>query len=234
MGYPPPPLNFRMKKVPWTKIDLPFQLKKPVLGLGADVKSSLCFAYRRSAFLSGPINDLEAPDNFRQFKDQAAYINRRFGLIPEVIAYDSHPEYFSTKYILNLSRTKKADPLGRARLVPVQHHHAHIAACMLENKLENQRVIGVAFDGTGFGGDSTLWGGEFLVADYRHYRRAAHLRYVPLLGGAKAVREPWRVAAAWLYQAFGERFLDLDLDFLKRINVSKSEINFTKSCSESV
>ena len=158
---------------------------------------------------------------------------RNFRLIPRIIAYDKHPEYFSTKYILSLSKlskTKNAHPVRNttlpkyiakisngARLIPVQHHHAHIASCMLENKLKNQKVIGVAFDGTGFGDDSTLWGAEFLVADYHDFRRAAHLRYIPLLGGEKAIMQPWRVVSAWLYLAFGKDFLDLDLDFCRQI-----------------
>ncbi|MFC1658770.1 hypothetical protein ACFL1D_05250 [Candidatus Omnitrophota bacterium] len=207
-----------MKRESWTKINLPFKLRQPVLGLGADIKNSLCFAYRRCAFMSKAVNDLAMPENFQKFKRQAACINRHFGLSPRVIAYDSHPEYFSTKYILNFSRAKDVKPGNRTRLIPVQHHHAHIASCMLENKLKNQKVIGVAFDGTGFGGDSTLWGAEFLVADYQRFRRAAHLRYIPLVGGAKAVTQPWRVAAVWLCQVFGRRFLNLDLEFLKTID----------------
>ncbi len=215
----------------WSEIDLPFKIKKPILAVGADIKNSLCFAYRRSAFINEVINDLEIPDNFKKFQRRISLIPQRFGLSPRIIAYDKHPGYFSTKYILDLQKVKNINSARNSalakcrakisdgpRLIPVQHHHAHIASCMLENKLSNQRVIGVAFDGTGFGSDSTLWGAEFLVADYRDFKRAAHLRYIPLLGGKKAIYEPWRVASAWLCLAFGNNFLDLDLDFLKRIN----------------
>ncbi len=198
------------KMMPLLKIDLPFRIKKPILAVGADIKNSLCFAYNKSAFISEAINNLELLSNFNKFQKKITSIPKCFGLSPRIIAYDKHPEYFSTKYILNLPRARAA------RLIPVQHHHAHIASCMLENKLSNQRVIGVAFDGTGFGSDHTLWGAEFLVADYENFQRAAHLRYIPLLGGQKAIFQPWRVSAAWLYLAFGNNFLDSG--FLKRIN----------------
>ena len=197
--------------MPLLKIDLPFNIKKPILAVGADIKNSLCFAHHRSAFISEVINDLELISNFNKFQKRITSIPRRFGLLPKVIAYDIHPEYFSTKYILNLPKARKM------KLIPIQHHHAHIASCMLENKLVNQKVIGVAFDGTGFGNDHTLWGAEFLIADYQEFQRVAHLKYIPLLGAKRAIYEPWRVASAWLYLAFGNNFLDLDLDFIRRI-----------------
>jgi len=194
------------------KVELPFKIKEPILAVGADIKNSLCFAYDRSAFISEVINDLEIMDNFKKFQRKITSIPKCLRLQPRIIAYDKHPEYFSTKYVLNLPKAAKT------RFIPIQHHHAHIASCMLENKLSNQRVIGVAFDGTGFGNDDTLWGAEFLIADYKDFKRAAHLRYIPLLGGRRAIYEPWRLASAWLYLAFGNNFLDLDLDFVNRIN----------------
>ena len=194
------------------KIELPFKIKKPILAAGADIKNSICFAYHRFAFLNQVINNLELQDNFNKFQREISSIPKSFGLLPKIIAFDKHPEYFSSKYILNLPRT---DGL---RIIPVQHHHAHIASCMAENKLTNQKIIGIAFDGTGFGDDNTLWGAEFLISDYRNFSRAAHLRYIPLLGGIRAIYQPWRVASAWLYLAFRDNFLDIDLDFIKKIN----------------
>ena len=196
----------------WLKIELPLKIKKPILAVGADIKNSLCFAYHRTAFIGQVIDDLELMSNFNKFQKSITSIPQRFGLPPKIIAYDKHPEYFSTKYILNLSRA------NNAKLIPVQHHHAHIASCMFENKLNNEKVIGVAFDGTGLGSDHTLWGAEFLIANYQDFYRAAHLRYIPLLGGKRAIQEPWRTAFAWLYLAFGNTLLDLDLDFVKGIN----------------
>jgi hydrogenase maturation protein HypF len=192
------------------KIDLPYKIHKPVLAVGADMKSSPCLAYGRSVFVSQTINDLQQPENFHKFQKTIALLVRRIKRQPRIIAYDPHPEYFSTKYILSLAGIKDK------RLIPVQHHHAHIASCMLENGLPNQKVIGVVFDGTGLGSDNTIWGAEFLIADYRRFSRAAHLRYIPLLGGQAAILQPWRIAAAWLYLTFGNNFLNLN--FAKRIN----------------
>jgi hydrogenase maturation protein HypF len=112
-----------------------------------------------------------------------------------VVAHDLHPEYLSTKYALELDGVE---------LEGVQHHHAHVAACLADNG-EAGPVIGVAFDGLGFGTDGTIWGGELLVADLEGFRRAGHLEQVPMPGGAAAIKEPWRMAAAWLDAAFGPR-----------------------------
>jgi hydrogenase maturation protein HypF len=105
---------------------------------------------------------------------------------------------------------------GGWRLEPVQHHHAHIAACLADNGLKKQKVIAVAFDGTGLGDDRTIWGAEFLLCDYRDYRRVGHLKEVPLLGGERAILEPWRLAAAWLYLGAKNNFWRLKVDFLKK------------------
>ncbi len=201
-----------MGEMSWLRIELPFMVNSPVLAVGTDMKSSLCFIYKRSAFLSGLLNDLQVPENLERFKRRLSSLKRRFGLTPRIIAYDRHPDYLCTRYILSRRDS------WRARFVSVQHHHAHIASCMLENGLANRRVIGVAFDGTGFGDDGCLWGAEFLIADYRRFRRVAHLRYVPLLGGEIAILQPWRVTAAWLYLALGRRFLDLSLSPVMKIS----------------
>ena len=107
---------------------------------------------------------------------------------PEVVAHDLHPEYLSTKYALDLPDVE---------LIGVQHHHAHIASCLADNGAAGP-VIGVAFDGLGYGSDGTLWGGEFLLADLTGFQRLAHLVPVPMPGGAAAIRQPWRMAAAYL------------------------------------
>jgi hydrogenase maturation protein HypF len=122
-----------------------------------------------------------------------------------------HPEYLSTKYALDL-------PGDSYPLLPVQHHHAHIASCMAENNILDEKVIGVAFDGLGYGDDETLWGGEFLVCDFKNYSRAAHLAYLPMPGGSTAIKEPWRMACAYLYHTFGENFTSLNIEFTKMLN----------------
>jgi hydrogenase maturation protein HypF len=112
----------------------------------------------------------------------------------------------------------------RYTLYAIQHHHAHTASCMAENGLKNQKVIGVAFDGTGLGADGTLWGAEFLLCDYKNFIRAAHLKEIPLLGGEKAILEPWRLAAAWLYLLYGRKFLNLKINFVRNLDKDKWRI----------
>ena len=127
-----------------------------------------------------------------------------------MVAYDLHPEYLSTKFALALEDIVK---------IEVQHHHAHVASCMADNLIDGE-VIGVAFDGLGFGLDGKLWGGEFFVADFCDAERVAHLANVPLAGGTKAIREPWRLAAVYLQRTFGDNFCDLDLPFIRQMDRS--------------
>jgi hydrogenase maturation protein HypF len=176
------------------EIQLPFKLKQPVLAFGAQSKNTLCFAERDTANLSPGHADLSRPQDFARFEKTVKYFLRRK---PKIIACDPHPGYLSTKYAQLYAK--------RYPLSAIQHHHAHIASCMAENGLANQRVLGVAFDGTGLGNDGKLWGGEFLVCDYRSFRRRASLREIPLLGGEQAIREPARAAFAWLGLAYGNR-----------------------------
>jgi hydrogenase maturation protein HypF len=160
------------------------------------LKNTFCHARERFAFLSHHIGDLENYETLQSFEDGVAHFERLFRIQPEAIVYDLHPNYLATRYALERAGREGLQTIG------VQHHHAHIAACMAENGLRCERpVIGVAFDGTGFGDDGAIWGGEFLVADYKGYQRAAHLAYQPLPGGDAATRNPWRVALAYLWQA---------------------------------
>ena len=159
---------------------------RPVLACGAELKNTFCLTRDGRAFVSHHIGDLENHETLRAFEEGIEHFRRLFDIAPELIAYDPHPEYLSTKYALD------QDLPG----VAVQHHHAHIASCLADNGADGP-VIGVAFDGTGYGTDGTLWGGEFLVADLRGFERAGHLEPVPLPGGAAAIREPWRMAAAY-------------------------------------
>ncbi len=180
-GYAPEPLALA-RPVP-----------RPVLGCGAELKSTFCLARGRHAFLSHHIGDLENYDTLRSFTEGIAHFRRLFDVQPEVVAHDLHPEYLSTKYALELAERETAG----VELVGVQHHHAHIASCLADNG-EGGPVLGVAFDGLGYGTDGTLWGGEFLLADLTGFQRLAHLVPVPMPGGATAIRQPWRMAAAYL------------------------------------
>jgi hydrogenase maturation protein HypF len=155
-----------------------------------------CLAKEQHAFVSHHIGDLENVETLRSFTEGIEHFRRLFDVDPRVVAYDLHPEYLSTKYALDRAQTD-------VDLVGVQHHHAHVASCLADNGWPagpgaGGRVIGVAFDGTGYGTDGTLWGGEFLIADYAGFERAGHLAPVPLPGGGAAIRQPWRMAAAYL------------------------------------
>jgi len=176
-------------------VHLPFPVR-PVLAVGAELKNTFCLTRERYAFLSQHIGDMENYETLRFFEQMVEQLERTFRVVPEAIVHDMHPGYLSTRYAREQA-TRKGLPL-----VAVQHHHAHIAACMAENGLTGEKpVIGVAFDGTGYGSDGAIWGGEFLIADYASFRRAAHLRYMPLPGGDAAIRRPCRVALAYLWAA---------------------------------
>lgn len=179
----------------------PFPVRLPVdapptLATGAEMKNAFCVTRDRYAFLSHHIGDLENFETLQSFEDGVAHYEKLFRVAPQLLAYDLHPDYLATRYALARSEREQIRATG------VQHHHAHIASCMAENALDGrERVIGVAFDGTGYGEDGAIWGGEFLIADYAGYERAAHLAYVPLPGGDRAAREPWRMALAYLHRA---------------------------------
>jgi hydrogenase maturation protein HypF len=194
-------------------IKLPFKIKNPVLALGTQTQNTVCFARGYLAYLSPPLRDLSSPDDFFKFEKAVKFFLKKN---PKVIAYDLHPEYQSSRYALSLP--------GRYRMIPLQHHHAHIASVMAQGGLKNQKTIGVAFDGTGLGSDNRIWGAEFLVCDYKNFQRKAHLKEIPLLGGEKAILEPWRLAAAWLYQAYKDGFLNLNIDAVKRMDKNKWKV----------
>lgn len=182
-GYAPDPLI------------LPFDTPE-ILATGPELKNTFCLVRAPYAFLSHHIGDLENYETLDAFEKGIEHYQRLFRVKPVVLACDQHPDYLATRYAQERACAENLP------LVEVQHHHAHIAACMADNSLDgSQPVIGVALDGTGYGDDGAIWGGEFLVADYRGYRRAAHLRYTRLPGGDRAVREPWRVALSWLQSA---------------------------------
>ncbi|HEY1318665.1 MAG TPA: carbamoyltransferase HypF, partial [Streptosporangiaceae bacterium] len=164
---------------------------RPVLACGAELKNTFCLARGRHAFVSHHIGDLENAETLRSFTEGIEHFRRLFDIDPQVVAYDLHPEYLSTKYALELEDV---------HLEGVQHHHAHIASCLADNghRAEDGPVIGVAFDGTGYGPDGTIWGGEFLAAGLAAFERGGHLAPVPMPGGAAAIRQPWRMAAAYV------------------------------------
>ncbi|KAB0666103.1 carbamoyltransferase HypF [Oryzomonas japonica] len=179
-------------------VRLPFTVP-PLLAVGAELKGAVCLAQGDQAFLSQHIGDLQNSSTADSFRHTIRHLSGILEIAPQLVACDLHPDYISS-----LHATESGLPLTR-----VQHHHAHMAACMAENGLEGE-VVGIIFDGTGFGTDGTIWGGEFLVGGYEGFQRAGNFLPVPLAGGDTAVREPWRMALAWLYRSQGKGAFELD------------------------
>ena len=174
------------------------------LAVGGQLKNTVCLTKNDHAFLSQHIGDLENLESYRFFEDAVGHLEDILGIQPQVIAHDLHPDYFSTRWALERQST---------RTIGVQHHHAHIASCMADNRLEGE-VIGIALDGAGYGSDGNIWGGEVLIADYQNANRAAHFEHVPMPGGEAAIREPWRMAVSYLAHNFPGDLAELDLPFL--------------------
>ncbi|MBW3542824.1 MAG: carbamoyltransferase HypF [Planctomycetes bacterium] len=208
-------------------IPLPVSCPRPILAVGGQLKATFALGIGRQAILSHHLGDLDHYQAARAFERDMALYEELFAVEPEVIAHDLHPDYASTRYALSRgSRVESREPdasvvrnvsgSGPSTLdsrpssgprlstldsrLPVQHHHAHMASCMAENGLTGP-AIGVTFDGTGYGTDGAIWGGEFLVGDYGGFHRAAHFRYVGMPGGERAIQEPWRMAVAHLLDA---------------------------------
>ncbi|MBM3179214.1 MAG: carbamoyltransferase HypF [Chloroflexi bacterium] len=180
-GYSPFPV-----KLPW---DVP-----PLLAAGSELKNTFCITNKNYAFLSHHIGDMENYETLKSFEQGVEYFEKLFRVKPEALACDMHPNYLATRYALERAERENIPTFS------VQHHHAHIAACMAEHGLDGSHpVIGIAFDGTGYGDDGTIWGGEILIADYKSYQRAAHLEYFPLPGGDAAIKRPARTALALLW-----------------------------------
>jgi hydrogenase maturation protein HypF len=178
-------------------IDLGIEMRE-VLAFGGELKNTFCLTKGRYAILSQHIGDLENYETMRFFEETVANLKHVFKVAPVALAHDLHPNYMSTRMALTAN-------IGRK--IGVQHHHAHIASCMAENHLRG-RILGVALDGTGFGTDGRIWGGEFLAADYAGFERRAHLRNMLLPGGDAAVRQPWRMALSYLRDTFGPQMPD--------------------------
>lgn len=206
-GYVPQPIK--------TGIDF----KDEVLACGAHLKNTFCLAKSKEVFLSYHIGDLENLETLTAFEKGIEHFKKLFEIEPKIISHDLHPEYLSTKYAQDL---KDLNP--DLKTVAVQHHHSHIVSCLADNQKTNHQVIGIAFDGTGFGEDGNIWGGEFLLTDKSDYRRIAHFKYLPMPGGEMAIKQPWRMAASYLSQVYGKKFLDLDIDFVRKIDKNKWQV----------
>lgn len=195
-------------------IPVPVFLKKKVaqiLACGGGLKSTICLTKGNNAFISQHIGDLDNQETYEFYQLTIRHMKRILDIDPVIVAHDLHPDYLSTIYALEQQNIKK---------IPVQHHHAHIVSCMAENRLDGP-VIGLSFDGTGYGTDGSIWGGEILISEDKRFERSAHLSYVPMPGSEAAIKEPWRMAVSYLYDAFGEELYSLDLPVLKEIDENK-------------
>lgn len=188
-------------------VSLPFD-SIPILAVGGELKNTFCLTRERYAFLSQHIGDMENAEVYASFEQGVEHLSRMFRVRPEVIAHDLHPGYFTTNY---------AESFEDIPRIPVQHHHAHIAACMADNGLSDRKVIGLSFDGTGYGVDGKIWGGEVLFASYSDFERFAHLEYLPLPGGDAATRNPWRIAVGYA------EALDLDIEGLSFLSTIEAQ-----------
>ncbi len=161
-----------------------------VLAVGAELKNTICLTRNQEAFLSQHIGDLENLAAYKFFQESMAHLQQVLEIQPAAIAHDLHPDYFSTRWALQQAELPRFG---------VQHHHAHVASCMAENHLAGP-VMGIVLDGTGYGTDGKIWGGEILVAEYENFHRAAHFAYAPMPGGAQAILNPWRMVVGYLSQ----------------------------------
>jgi hydrogenase maturation protein HypF len=164
---------------------------KEILACGSNMKNTFCIAKENFLFLSQYNGDLENIETIEHYKNNIEHFKNIFHFTPKYIACDMHPNYASSEYAYNTTLPK----------IEVQHHHAHIVSCLIENKV-SRKVIGIAYDGTGYGTDGRIWGGEFLLCDNKEYMRLGHLDYIKMPGGEKAIKEPWRMAVSHIYKMF--------------------------------
>ena len=170
-----------------------------IIAFGAEQKNSFCIGKGNQAIMSQYIGDLKNPATYNFFNETIDRFSDLFRFKPEFVACDLHPDYLSTHHAEHLENELNIP------LIRVQHHHAHIASCMAEHGLDEE-VIGISLDGTGFGSDENIWGGEFMIADLKGFSRFTHFDYVPMPGGEKAIDEPWRMAYSYIFKYFGDSF----------------------------
>ena len=199
-GYSPEPVNLDLN------VD-------GIFAAGAELVNCFCIGKGNQAIMSQHIGDLKNLETLEFYSESFTRFKNLFRVKPEIAVYDKHPDYLSTRFAKDLSVKK----------IEVQHHHAHITSCMAEHGLD-EKVIGVSFDGTGYGDDGNIWGGEFFICDLSDYKRYSHFEYIPLPGGDKVTKEPWRTGISYLYKYYGRDFLKFDLPFLKEINNEKVNI----------
>jgi hydrogenase maturation protein HypF len=207
-GYVPMPLQLPIIGSSQTQ-DQPEPI---ILACGSELKNTFTITKKRSAFISHHIGDLENFETLVSYEEGIEHFKKILKVEPSTIVCDKHPDYLSSKYAHDQNLP----------LIEVQHHHAHMASCMAENKL-NEPVIGIVLDGTGYGDDHHIWGGEVFTGSYEHFERQAHLDYVAMPGGSAAIKEPWRMALSHLYHLYGEDILQDGFPLLRQIDSNKKQ-----------
>ena len=182
------------------------------MACGADMKAAFALARGDTAYLFDGFGYLSDLDNYTRYEKAVREALDKLKIRPKIVVCDLHPGYFSTHFAEEFSRITNHESR-----ITIQHHEAHIASAIVDNGIKGE-VLGVAFDGTGYGSDGNIWGGEFFVGGLKNLKRVAHLDYIPMPGGEACIREPWRIAASYLYIAFGESFLKLKIDFVRDID----------------
>jgi hydrogenase maturation protein HypF len=197
-----------------------------ILATGADLKNTVCLLQDDKAVLSPHIGNLQDHDTYRFFTETIDHLKRLFQIHPKQVACDLHPGFYSSRWARDVSGLP---------VIAVQHHHAHLAACLAENRCRGP-AIGIILDGTGYGTDGAVWGGEILIGDFSGFQRFAHLEYMPLAGGESAIAAPWKIAVAYLYQTFGNTLPELpflaDVNYRPLMEAIEKELNVlpTSSC----
>jgi hydrogenase maturation protein HypF len=185
----------------------------PVLALGGEQKSRFCLARGDTVLLSHDFGDLRFADNLLAYRAELSEVLRKENFVPRIIAHDLHPEYATTILAASLLESFEPRPAKKS----VQHHHAHLASVLADRGIPGP-VIGIIWDGSGYGEDRAIWGGEFLIGTTESFKRVAHLEYIPLPGGEKAIEDPWRMAVAYLHHLQGDGFLELPIAVVKKMN----------------
>ncbi|PLX10140.1 MAG: hypothetical protein C0597_17285 [Marinilabiliales bacterium] len=185
-----------------------------IFAAGAELSNSFCIGKGKQAIMSQYLGDLKNAETLEFYEETYQRFEQLFRFKPKLIAMDLHPDYLSSQFAQKLSENHQIP------ILKIQHHHAHIASVMATHQLDED-VIGIGFDGIGLGKDRNIWGAEFMTANLNDYNRMYHFEYIPLPGGDKVSKEPWRMAISYLYKVFGEDFTNLDLPILKEIESSK-------------
>ncbi len=199
-GYSPEPVNLN-------------QIVNGIFAAGAELVNCFCIGKGNQAILSQHIGDLKNLETLEFYEESYERFKKIFRAELSLVVHDMHPDYLSTRFAKDLNIEK----------IEVQHHHAHIASCMAEHDLD-EKVIGVSMDGTGYGDDGHIWGGEFFICDLADYQRFNHFEYIPLPGGDQVTKEPWRTGISYLYKFYGKEFINIDLPFIKAIDRAKLNV----------